>query len=87
MTQTETTKATDSEASTAEVRKPRRQGVLQLAAILLAVCLLWGLVFPMISETAGQQEYSQRLQDQGIDPMALFYTDHPAMLKQLKEKR
>lgn len=59
------------------------KGRWQLGCILMIVALLWGLVFPAVSETEFQMEKQRRIEEQGIDPMAMFYTDHPATQERL----
>lgn len=62
------------------------RGRWQLAAIMLAVVVLWGIVFPAISESESHRAAMQQLEDRGIDPMALFYTDHPSTSERLLKK-
>lgn len=59
------------------------KGRWQLACVLFAVVALWGFVFPAISETEFQIERQRQLEAKGIDPMALFYTDHPSAQERL----
>lgn len=62
------------------------RGRWQFACVLLAVVVLWGVVFPAISESEFQRNQLQELEDRGIDPMALFYTDHPSSQERLLKK-
>ncbi|MEP3480081.1 MAG: hypothetical protein ABJZ55_12595 [Fuerstiella sp.] len=71
--------------STTDVRmgKSTAKGRWQLACVVLCVIALWGFVFPAIAETDFQMDRQRRIEERGIDPMALFYTDHPAAQERL----
>ena len=66
--------------------KSAAKGRWQLACVVLCVVALWGLVFPAIAETEFQLEKQRRIEERGIDPMALFYTDHPATQGRLLQR-
>ncbi|TWT46400.1 hypothetical protein [Botrimarina hoheduenensis] len=40
--------------------------------------LVWLVVLPWLARTGGFAERLRELADRGVDPSALFYTDHPA---------
>ncbi len=63
------------------------KGRWQLACVLVVVALLWGFVFPAISETEYQITKQRQLEERGINPMAMFYTDHPSVQNRLLKSK
>lgn len=53
--------------------------VLSLAAVGAAVAVIWLLILPPLGEIPSVRERIERNRNAGINPTAVFYTDHPAM--------
>ena len=66
--------------------KSTAKGRWQLACVVLCVVALWGFVFPAIAETDFQRDRQRRIEERGLDPMALFYTDHPSTQGRLLQR-
>lgn len=47
-----------------------------LAAAAAALATLWLVVMPWLAERTGARDHVQRMETRGLDPSALFYTDH-----------
>jgi len=54
----------------------RRKGVLVLLVVLGLWTTIWLVVLPRISKIDRFHEYHALLEEQGIDPGAIFYTEH-----------
>ncbi len=52
---------------------------LSLLVVLIGTAFLWLIVLPSVSEIPSVRERIERNRSAGINPTALFYTDHPAM--------
>jgi hypothetical protein len=59
------------------IRKQR--GILRLVLVGLVVGFVWLYVLPRIGESPSVQHRIQRFRQAGINPTAVFYTDHPEM--------
>jgi len=46
---------------------------------MLAVAVLWGIVFPRLAETESVRRRTRLLERSGVDPAAFFYTDLPLL--------
>ena len=55
----------------------RSRGWLVLAAVTLVMTLIWGLLLPRVAATESFRKKRESLKQHGIDPAAVFYTDHP----------
>ena len=49
--------------------------------------VIWGYLLPQIALTPTFQERTERLQQQGIDPAALFYSEHPRAFGETESTR
>ncbi|QDU55764.1 hypothetical protein [Aeoliella mucimassa] len=56
------------------MRTPR-QSVLNLAGCLVALLLVWGVVLPALTTQPQVEEQLDWLDERGIDPSAMFYTE------------
>lgn len=54
-------------------------GWQRLAAVLVAIAIIWGAVLPRLERTRTVQARIKHLDDHGINPAALFYSDHEGM--------
>ena len=53
------------------------RGVLALAGVVVLTVLVWGVVLPRASSTPRFQQSMQNLEERGLAPDALFWTEHP----------
>ena len=51
--------------------------LVMLAGVIAIVTVAWGFALPRLSSTPAFQRPMQDLEDRGIAPEALFYTEHP----------
>ncbi|MCD0460721.1 hypothetical protein [Roseiconus lacunae] len=51
----------------------------RLLAIIVVIVLLWGIVLPRLSQTTTVRQREAWLEQKGIDPAAMFYTDLPLL--------
>lgn len=58
----------------------RQWGRLLFAAVVAVVAIVWLAYLPRLAQEAEFIEAQTRLESQGIDPGAFFYTDHPRAL-------
>ena len=59
-------------------RQPtRRSGAPGLIAVALLLAFVWGYALPGLSRVRAVREGAQRLEAAGLDPAAIYYTDHP----------
>lgn len=63
----------------------RTKGALRLAGMSCAIAVLWFAVLPWIAERPYMKAYQAQLDEKGIDPSAMFYTELDAM-KPILEK-
>ena len=59
----------------------RFQGLL-LATVVALVAIIWLAYLPRLAQGPEFVEEFTRIESQGIDPGALFYTDHPRALNE-----
>ncbi len=67
-----------------------QNGVCQLTFFVLAIAFVWCFFFPWYATQPAMKEHLQFLDDRGIDPSAMFYTELDAMdaiLEKLEDKR
>lgn len=55
----------------------RSHRIAALGLVVLLVFGVWGFLLPHLASHPTMQQKIQLLQQQGIDPNAFFYTDHP----------
>jgi hypothetical protein len=48
-----------------------------LAAVTLVMTLIWGQLLPRVAATESFRKKRESLKQHGINPAAVFYTDHP----------
>ncbi len=60
-------------------RRDQTAGWRRLGLAITAMALVWGVVLPRIEKTPRVQGRIKHLDDHGINPAALFYTDHEGM--------
>ncbi|MFG0334771.1 MAG: hypothetical protein ACF8TS_15560 [Maioricimonas sp. JB049] len=68
----------------------RRSGVLRLLVAMAGVSLLWLVVLPWLARRPAMQARSDWLDERGIDPSAMYYTELEAMepiLQRLERRR
>ena len=65
--------------------RAKRRGWLALGGTALAIALVWLYVLPALSRRATTAERLHRLDQQGIDASAMFYTDLPLMQRLLEK--
>jgi hypothetical protein len=58
---------------------PRSTGVTILVVVLLLGFFLWGFVLPRIAEWESVRNRAERFSKAGINPAAIYYSDHPGM--------
>lgn len=58
----------------------RVRGRIYIGAGLIAVLFLWLVLFPRIARLPQVQSRILRQESAGINPSAIFYTDHPMHL-------
>ena len=61
------------------MRKAGFRGYLQLAAIACVTGVVWLQVLPWIASRPRMEAHLQHLDERGIDPSAMFYTELEAM--------
>ncbi len=59
--------------------KSKQVGTWKLAAAMVAIACLWCFVLPWYATQPAMKEHLQFLDDRGIDPSAMFYTELDAM--------
>ncbi len=57
----------------------QRVGVVRLGAVTSVVAVIWLLVLPWVAAQPKMAAHLKHLDEQGIDPSAMFYTDLDAM--------
>ncbi|MCA9065666.1 MAG: hypothetical protein KDA96_21505 [Planctomycetaceae bacterium] len=63
----------------------RSKRQITLLSVVAGCCFLWGIVFPDIAARPDFQRADQEFERDGIDPTALFYTDHPRMYRSFEK--
>ncbi len=58
----------------------RLDGFGQLLAIICLITIVWMFLLPRLAELDGPRRYRERLDAQGIDPAAMYYTELPPHL-------
>lgn len=61
-----------------------KRRLLLFLAIWGGAGLLWTQVFPQLAASKPVTERIARFEAQGIDPAAIYYTDHPRMMNWLR---
>ena len=61
---------TDAAAPIAQVR-----GVIQLAIAIVVISVVWLVLLPQLSSRPETAAYLRQLDQQGIDPSAMYYTE------------
>lgn len=67
----------------------RRQGLIRLATISAVAAVIWMLVLPLLSTLPQVAAHLQWLEDQRVDPSAMYYTEVDALkpvLQRLNER-
>lgn len=54
-------------------------GVLKLVTSIIAIAIFWCVVLPWYADQPAMRQHLQFLDDRGIDPSAMFYTELDAM--------
>ena len=57
----------------------QKNGWLALTLVVLAIAIVWTLILPWLGTQPSVRARIDRLERQGIDPAALFYSDFEAM--------
>ncbi len=57
----------------------RPRGTLKLGVIMSAIAIVWLQILPWVAVQPAIAAHLQHLDEQGIDPSAMFYTDLDAM--------
>lgn len=68
----------------------RRTGIVRLALCVVVIGLIWCVVLPRLGSQPSMREYSRWLDERGIDPSAMYYTELEAMepiLRRLERSR
>ena len=58
---------------------PDAKGLMQLGLALCLMTVIWLQILPWIAAQPKMAAHLRRLDDQGIDPSAMFYTELDAM--------
>lgn len=53
--------------------------ILRLVAVVAVIIVIWGGVLPYLAKTQTVRDRNRWLEERGIDPAAMFYTDLPMM--------
>ena len=61
--------------------RPRRFNRLLFGAMVALAAMFWLAFLPRLAQQPGYAEAFKRVESHGVDPGALFYTDHPRALK------
>ena len=64
----------------------RDSGVMRLFAIGIATVFIWCIVLPWYAERPAMKQHLKFLDDRGIDPSAMFYTELDYMDSILKDR-
>ena len=62
-----------------EKRRFPQSGVFQLGVWILGIAIVWCVVLPYIASLERMRSYTRWLDQQGIDPSAMYYTELDAM--------
>ena len=55
----------------------RTRGVLALFGIIILTVVVWGVVLPTASSSPEIQRSLQNLEEHGLSPDAMFWSEHP----------
>ncbi len=80
----------DSNRSTPSVGAPLDIRVIRLLLAFASIAAVWLLLLPSIAERPAMRVHLDRLEADGIDPSAMFYTELPMMkpiLERLERQR
>lgn len=59
--------------------------LLRLIAVASLLLVVWGVILPRLSSTAAMKQRLRWLDDHGIEPSAMFYTELPRMMPETDE--
>jgi hypothetical protein len=59
--------------------KNRIQKAIKLALSMVLIAVIWLTVLPRLSDIPSVRERIERNRNAGVNPTAVFYTDHPGM--------
>lgn len=59
--------------------KRNHNGSLALLGFVVVVVVLWGLILPRVARWQAVQDRADRFSKAGINPAAIYYSDHPSM--------
>ena len=59
--------------------KSNRSGIWQLISVCAAIACLWCIALPWYARQPDMKKHLMFLEDRGIDPSAMFYTELDAM--------
>lgn len=54
-------------------------GSIALLGFVVAVVVMWGLILPRVARWQSVQDRADRFSKAGINPAAIYYSDHPSM--------
>lgn len=54
-----------------------RHGIWKLIAVTIVLTAIWMVVLPWLADRPATRQYRERLDAQGIDPAAMYYTELP----------
>ena len=57
----------------------RRTGIIRLLLSGVVIAIVWCVVLPQMAGLPPVREYMDWLDERGIDPSAMYYTELPAM--------
>lgn len=58
---------------------PQRRGQLALVLVVAACAVVWCGVLPIVARWEVVRARTDRFEEAGINPSAIYYTDHPSM--------
>lgn len=68
-----------------EVPKSKISGVLRLVTVIISLAAIWAVALPWVAGRPRVARQLKWLDDQGIDPSAMYYTELEAMKPILKK--
>jgi hypothetical protein len=71
----------------AQQKTSQPNGVLRLAISIIVIALTWMVVFPWIAAQPPMRSHLDWLDDRGIDPSAMYYTELEVMEEILQRQR
>lgn len=57
----------------------QRSGIIRLLFSGVVIAIVWCVVLPQMADLPAVREYMNWLDERGIDPTAMYYTELPAM--------